>query len=180
VRSQKRRQDRRTPNWLSGLGLAGRRARGAMNGFANALIGATAADVAGHEIVDIGIGGIGLFGEQCDGGHDLAGLAVPALRDVFGDPGFLNGMEMTVGGEAFNGGDFLPGDGGNGGLARARGFAINVHGASAAEAGAAAKFGSSFVEGVAEHPKERHVWADVDRLRLSVEDKRGSHRSSWR
>src|SRR5689334_8129936 len=111
-----------------------------MNGFTNALIRATAANVAGHEVVDIGISGIGFLGQQSDCGHDLSGLAVAALRNVFSDPGLLDGMETAVVGEAFDGGDFLSGNGGDGGLAGARGFAIDVHGAGATEAGAAAKF----------------------------------------
>src|SRR6267154_644653 len=67
------------------LGLARLHGRGAMNGFANALIRAATADVAAHGIVDIGVGRVGLFGKQRDGGHDLSGLAVAALRNVSPD-----------------------------------------------------------------------------------------------
>src|SRR5271155_5264090 len=63
---------------------------GAMNGFANALVGAATADVAAHGVVNVGIGGIGFFGGQRDRGHDLAGLTVAALGNVFGDPGLLD------------------------------------------------------------------------------------------
>src|SRR6202140_5752324 len=64
---------------LGGFGFACRRGRGAMDGFANALVGTAAADVAAHEIVDIGIGGIGFFVERRHGGHDLSRLAITAL-----------------------------------------------------------------------------------------------------
>src|ERR1700756_3392898 len=70
--------------WSSGgLGFASRCTGGAMDGFANALIGTAAADVAAHEVVDIGVGGMGLLGQQGDCGHNLAGLAIAALRNVF-------------------------------------------------------------------------------------------------
>src|SRR5579859_1659528 len=157
-----------------GFGFAGGRGRGAMDGFANALIGAATADVAAHEIVDIGIAGIGLFFEQGHRGHDLSGLAIAALRNVFGDPSLLDAMQ-AVGGQALDGGDFLSGDGGDGGLAGARGFAIDVHGAGAAQAGAAAKFRAGLVERVAQHPEQRHIRADVHGFGFSVEDESDGH-----
>src|ERR1700687_6059383 len=89
---------------LGGLRFAGLRG-GAMDGLADALVGSAAADVAAHEVIDIGVGRVGLLGEQRDGGHDLSGLAIAALRDVFFDPGLLHRV-APVGGEAFDGGDF--------------------------------------------------------------------------
>jgi len=44
-----------------GLGLACLHGCGAMDGLADALVGAAAADVAAHSIVDIGVGGLGFF-----------------------------------------------------------------------------------------------------------------------
>ena len=63
-----------------------------MDGLADALVGAAAADVAAHGVVDVGVGGFRFLREQRDRGHDLAGLAVAALRNVFLDPGLLHGM----------------------------------------------------------------------------------------
>ena len=60
-----------------------------MNGFADALVRTAAADVAAHGVVDIGVGGLGFFGKQGYGGHDLPGLAVAALRNLLGDPRLL-------------------------------------------------------------------------------------------
>src|SRR3979409_2384992 len=75
---------------LGRLGLAGLQLGGAMNRFANTLIRSAAADVAAHKIVNFDIGGRGLLAEQGNGGHDLAGLAVAALRNVYFHPGFLD------------------------------------------------------------------------------------------
>src|SRR5688572_26306774 len=63
--------------------------RCAANGRTDALVGAAPADVAGHGGVDIRVAGTRLLGQQCAGGHDLAGLAIPALRYVELDPGLL-------------------------------------------------------------------------------------------
>src|SRR2546422_11578735 len=60
--------------------------RRAVDGGADPLVGAAAADVR-HRGVDIGVARAAVLGEQRCGGHDLAGLAVAALRHVLGDPG---------------------------------------------------------------------------------------------
>jgi len=77
-----------------------------VNRFANALVSAAAADVAAHGIVDIGVGGLGFFREQRYRGHDLPGLAVAALRNVFFHPGLLDGV-AAIGGKTFDGSDFF-------------------------------------------------------------------------
>src|SRR5881275_1621517 len=73
------------------MGFAGHFGGGAVNGFADALVSAAAADVAAHGIIDVGVGGVGLLREQGHCGHDLSGLAVAALRNVFLHPCFLHG-----------------------------------------------------------------------------------------
>src|SRR5882724_6655622 len=64
--------------------------RGLFNGFANAHICSTAADVAGHGVVDVRISRMWIAGEQGRGRHDLARLAVPALHDLTLKPRLLN------------------------------------------------------------------------------------------
>src|SRR5215469_2366763 len=63
---------------LSRLGVARLDFGGAVNGFADALVSAAAADVAAHAVVDVGIGGIRFLSEQGSGRHDLAALAIAA------------------------------------------------------------------------------------------------------
>ncbi len=94
--------------------------------------------------------------------HDLAGLAVAALRDVGVKPCALDGSE-AVGGEIFdsaNLGTFGVFDGSGAG---ADGFAILVHGAGAAEGHAASEFCAGETEDVADVPEQRHVGIAVER-----------------
>src|SRR5712691_3652966 len=62
-------------------------ARRHVDGGPDARIRAAAADVAGHGLVDVGVAGIRLVAEQRGRAHDLARLAVAALRHVEGRPG---------------------------------------------------------------------------------------------
>src|SRR5260370_20319244 len=75
-----------------GLRLTRLHGCGAVDGLTDSLVRAAAADVAAHGIVDIGVGGVGLFRKQRYRGHDLSRLAVAALRNVFFHPGLLYGM----------------------------------------------------------------------------------------
>src|SRR5688572_23664807 len=91
----------------SGLRLDLRRAP---DGGPDTLICAAAADVAGHRGVDVRVRRPRLLLEQRGGRHDLAGLAVAALRDVELDPRLLDGM-AAIRREAFDRRDRLRADG---------------------------------------------------------------------
>src|ERR1700682_1538081 len=67
-------------SFLDGL-QGGRRLRRLLDGLADAWIGAAAADVPRHRLIDVGVRGSRYHREQRGGGHDLAGLAVAALYD---------------------------------------------------------------------------------------------------
>src|SRR2546426_9393323 len=69
--------------------LMSRSLGGAMDGGADALVGAAATD-AGHRRVDVGVRRVRILCEQRRGGHDLPRLAVAALRHVFLDPRALH------------------------------------------------------------------------------------------
>src|ERR1700730_16904308 len=61
-----------------------------LDGGADARIGPTAADIAGHGTVDVGISGMRVAGQQCGGRHDLTGLAIAALHDLRLEPRLLD------------------------------------------------------------------------------------------
>ena len=145
-----------------------------MDGLANALVGAAAADISAHGVVDVGVGGRRFFGQQGNRGHDLAGLAVSTLRNIGFHPGLLHRV-AGVGRKSLDGGDFFSGYAGNGRDARAGRFSLNVNGAGAAQSHTAAKLCAGHVEGVAQNPEQRHFGADIHRLRLAVQDKSDGH-----
>ncbi len=68
-----------------------------MDGGANAVIGAAAADVAVHRLIDVAVARLGDLRQQARRGHDLPGLAIAALRDVVLDPRRLDGLADLAG-----------------------------------------------------------------------------------
>src|SRR5882724_2841368 len=165
---------------ISGAAPMSRSLRGAMDGGADALVGAAATDV-GHRRVDVGVRGMRILREQRRGGHDLPRLAVAALRHVFRDPRPLHRVRAVLG-QAFDRRHALAGDGGHGQHAGARRDAIQVDGASAALGDAAPELGAGEPEGVTQHPEERRVGGDVDRFAFAVDGEadRGHDRASSR
>jgi hypothetical protein len=60
-----------------------------MDGVFDALIAAAAADISRHRLAYLIVVGFGIFHQQCRGLHDLAGLAIAALRDIYLAPCLL-------------------------------------------------------------------------------------------
>ena len=138
-----------------------------MNCLTNADIGSAAADVAVHGGVDVLVGGLGRFREECCGGHHLSSLTVTALRDVEVGPGELHGMR-AIGGEALDRRDLGVVRDGDWRLTGAHGAAGDVNGAGAALSDAAAVLGAAEIQNVAKDPEERHVRGSVHRGGPSV------------
>src|SRR5258706_3176818 len=103
-----------TRNWrrevISSLLLSARRA---LDSLADSHIGTATADVPGHRGVDIAVGRVGLGCEQRRRGHDLARLAVAALRHLQIDPGLLDRPACVRSADRFDRGDALAGDRGD-------------------------------------------------------------------
>src|SRR5262249_7198087 len=68
-----------------------------MDRGANARIGAAAAKGGGHHLVDLFVRWLFDQAEKRNGLHDLAGLAIAALRDLMFDPGLQHRMLLLVG-----------------------------------------------------------------------------------
>ena len=71
------------------------RPRGTMDCAAYLMVGAAAADV-GHRRVDLVVARLRRVPEQRHRRHDLAGLAVAALRRLRVDPGLLHRVQAPV------------------------------------------------------------------------------------
>src|SRR5688572_3113431 len=145
----------------------GRHGRRAVNGLADAHVGAAPAEIAVHRRVDVVVRGLRRFRQQRCGRHDLTRLAVAALWDVELRPRALQGMR-SVRREPFDRDDRGVADGRHRRRARPHGVAAQVHGARAALADAAAELGPLQVEDVSEHPQQGHVAGDIDGRRLPV------------
>src|SRR6202007_1484731 len=131
---------RRVNAWRYAHGSALHRTRGRMDGGADPWIRGAAADVAAHGFVNVGCAGLLILRQQRCRRHDLAGLAIAALRNLQADPGRLHRLRgFAV--DAFDGGDVLALDGREWRHARARRNPFDVNGAGAALRDAAAVFG---------------------------------------
>ena len=94
--------------------------------------------------------------QQIGRAHDLAGLAIAALRHPLGQPSFLHGMR-GIRRKPLDRGHFLAGNIRHLRLARKRALTIDMHHAGAAEADAAAKLGAGKFEFFPDHPQQRRV-----------------------
>jgi hypothetical protein len=110
-----------------------------VDGVFDALVTAAAADVARHRFTYLVVGGFGILREKGGGLHDLAGLAVTALRHIDLTPSLLDGV-VAGGMKAFDRRHFPAGRIGNGSDAGTYGLLVNDYGASAAQCLAAAEF----------------------------------------
>src|SRR5471032_127524 len=132
-----------------------------MDRGADAGVTGAAAHIAGHGAMNVGIRGLGLLAQKRRGIHDLARLAIAALRHVHIDPGLLQGMEFSILRQAFDGGDFLVADLRNRRLARPHRRAVDMYGAGAAGADAAAIFCAHQPEMIAQHPQQGCSGIDI-------------------
>src|SRR5437016_5211105 len=83
---------------MSGPFLVARRSsRRVLDPVTYARIGPAAADVSGHGSVDVGGAWLRVGGKQCRRGHDLAGLAIAALRHLQLDPRLLDLLAGSCG-----------------------------------------------------------------------------------
>src|SRR5215471_11541372 len=87
------------------------RLRRALDGFSDPDISAATTDVAGHPGFDIRIAGMRILGQEGGCRHDLARLAIAALRHLAGEPRLLYcgaGRRLS---HALDGGDRLSSNG---------------------------------------------------------------------
>ena len=86
----------------------------------------------------------------------MSRLAIPALRNLLGDPGLLQSMQ-AIRGYSFNGRDVLTGYLRNRQRTGPNRGSIEMHRTSATQAGATTEFSAGEIERVAKNPKQRGV-----------------------
>ena len=155
------------PRCAPSAARARRHRRGLVNRLADAEVGAAAADVAVHRAIDVRVARLRRRRQQRRGRHDLARLAVAALRDVDLLPRDLQRMR-AVRRQPFERRDRRVRRRRHRRLAGAHRAAAQVHRARAALPDAAAELGALQVQDVANHPQQGHVRRHVHRRRASV------------
>src|SRR6266853_5468133 len=140
-----------------------------LDSLADSHISAAATDVPRHRGVDVAVCRVWFGGEQRRRRHDLAGLAIAALRDLEIEPRLLNLPAGGCGTDGLDRGDALAGRGGDRGHARAHRLAIQVDGARAAQTEAATEFRACHSEHIAKHPKQRRVVVDIGAADFAVD-----------
>ena len=141
-----------------------------MDTLANAQIGGATAQVAREGVVDVFIAGLRIIIEQRGGGHDLAGLAVAALRHVQFLPSLLQRM-LAFGVQTLDGGDLFAADSGYRRHASAGWHTVEMHRTSTTLADAATELGAYEAERIAQHPQQRGVGGDIDGMSAAVDGK---------
>src|ERR1700722_628579 len=147
---------------------------GALDGAEDARIGAAAADIAIHVANDVVAARILVGRKQRRGLHDLAGLAVAALRHLQIEPGLLQRM-VAIGRQPFDGGDALARHHGDRRLARPHRLAVEMDRAGAAHAGAAAIFRAGELEMLPHHPEQRCLGTGIHTCRLIIDGEGDRH-----
>src|ERR1700722_15355576 len=145
----------------------------------DALIATAAADVAVHGVVDLLVGRRRSFRQQGGRLHDLAGLAVAALRHTYVSPGYLDRM-FAFGVETFDCDHGFARYVRHGNSARADRVAVEMNRAGSTKRDAAAEFRSSQAELVAQVPQERHRRIAVKCMLLSVHTNIDHYSLPWR
>lgn len=105
------------------------------------------------------MGRIGDPGQERYRFHDLTGLAVPALGDLFRNPSHLDGM---IGRDTLNGGNGLPLDISQSKLAGTRRFSIHNDSACAADSLSTSILGAHQFEALSDHPEQVGVRFQVN------------------
>src|SRR5512132_2392742 len=151
--------------------------RGLLDRFADADIGPTAANVAGHGIVDLGIARVRIARQQSRRRHDVPGLTIPALDNLEIEPCLLNLPASRRIADGLDGGDRRGAHAIDGRGTGTGGDAVHMDGAGAAERHPAAELRAGHAEHVAQHPQERGVTVDIDGPSEAVDLDCGGHSS---
>jgi hypothetical protein len=128
---------------------------------ANSLVGCATADVARHCLVDLFSRRMRSFRNERGGLHNLSGLTVAALRDLFGNPGALHRV-AAIAGQTFYGGDLPAPNRIDRRLTGANCLSIKMYCACSAHTDAAAILGAGHIQEVAQRPQQRHRWLGID------------------
>src|SRR5215470_7173783 len=127
------------------LGHGSRLPRRALDRTHDALIGSAAADIRAHVLDYLIARRTRILLEKVGRAHDLAGLAVAALRDALGEPRLLQRVQR-IPRQAFDRGHRPAADLRHLDLTGERALAVDMHRACTAQAGATTELGAGELE----------------------------------
>jgi hypothetical protein len=148
-----------------------------MDGVFDALITAAPANITRHRFAYLIMSGFGILHEECGGLHNLAGLAITALRNVSLAPGLLNRV-ITRGMKALDCRDLSIDYIRNRSDARTHRLLIDNNGAGATESLTTAKFRTRQSDFVTEKPEQWKVRVAVPISLLPINPQLDHDRSS--
>src|SRR5712692_6408174 len=164
--------------WFMGVVMASALPHGALDRAHDARIGAAAAHVRAHVVLDLLARRIRFRREQRRGAHQLARLAVAALRHALGEPRALQRVH-AIGREALDRRDRFALHARDRHQAGEHALAVDVHHAGAALARAAAELGARDLQLLAQHPQEARALRRFDADRLAVDSEFDRHDGSF-
>ena len=132
-------------------------------------VGATAADIAVHGVLDVVIGWTDVLLQDGDGGHDLAGGAVAALVTIVLDERDLHWMKVIGLADAFDRCDLVGAMHHGEGEARVNAAAVDVDRTGSALTMVAALLGAGQVEVFAETIEKSSARVKAERMGLAVD-----------
>src|SRR6266702_4601388 len=145
------------------------------HGGNNVRVGAAAADVARHGVLDVFVAGADWLLEQGDGAHDLATGAVAALVAVMLNKSSLHGMQIAGLTEAFDGGDLVTLVHQSKGETAVDAPSIHMHGTRAALAMIAALFCAGKVDPLAQCVEQGRTRIEASQFVFFAVDAKSQH-----
>jgi hypothetical protein len=139
-----------------------------VNRFAYSLIGPAPANITLQSDIYISIGGVLIFLKECHRGHNLPGLAVATLGNLFLDPGQLDRVVCFIG-DSFNRGYLVSLYSGYGETARPDGIAIQKNRTGPALGDTTSEFRSFQSSKITYHPQKRHLRIHIGLVDLIVD-----------
>src|SRR6266403_1318290 len=143
--------------------------RGGVDCLAHLLEGAAAANI-GDGFVDVLVGRLRLLVEKRRHRHDHSALAIPALRDIVGDPGLLHFVQCAIRRQTFNGGDLLADGFADQHATGPHRNAVDMDRAGPALCYAATVFGAGQADIFPDRPKQRRIRLDIHVESFAIDD----------
>jgi hypothetical protein len=142
-----------------------------LNGLDDAWMSSASAQIVFHALDDVCLGRGWFFQQQTVSGKNHSGGAKAALKRIVLDKRFLQGVQVSVLGQTFDGQDFFSLRVSHRDLTRSDSFPVQDNGARSTRAYATAEFRPREAKVCPQHPQERAVLLYFQSNRFMIESK---------